>query len=73
MYKYAVVDDIGKCYGIYMTTNRMCDQHHIPIEDNNINYLSKYYYPIPKYICGESDFDGGWYLDVEHTIKEVSQ
>lgn len=71
MYKYAVINDIGKCYEVHMTTNYVCDQYHIPVPDIDIDYLSKYYYPVPKYVCGNSDFAGDWYVDVEHTIKEV--
>ena len=69
MYKYAVVDDVGKCYGFYTTTNHMGDQYHVPISDIDIKYLDKYYYPIPKYIDFDSDFNGNWYLDFEHEVK----
>ena len=43
MYKYAVINDLGKCYEVYATTNCTCDKYHVPISDKNINYLSKYY------------------------------
>ena len=72
MYKYAVINDLGKCYEVYATTNCTCDKYHVPISDKNINYLSKYYYPIPQYVDGDFDFTGDWYLDIEHTIKEVA-
>lgn len=75
MYKYAVVNDIGQCYIVYKTTERICNQHHVPIPDTAMNYLDKYYHPIPEYIDGEFDFNGDWYLDFEREIKveEVPQ
>lgn len=72
-YKYAVINDIGKCYAVYTTTNYICDKYHVPVPESDINYLSKYYYPIPQYVDWWTDFTGEWYLDVEHTIKEVAQ
>ena len=75
MYNYAVVDDVGKCNGVYTTTNCTCDKYHVPIPEIDMKYLDKYYYPIPKYIDGDFDFVGDWYLDFEHEIKseEVAQ
>lgn len=73
MYKYAVIDDIGKCYKVYLTTDRICNAYHVPVPENKIDYLSKYYYPIPQYVDGEFDFAGDWYLDFERTIKEVAR
>lgn len=76
MYRYAVINDAGKCYEVYNTTNCTCDEYHVPVKDIKVDYLGKYYYPIPKYVDGEFDFkDGNWYLDFEHKIKieEVAQ
>jgi len=72
-YNYAVINDIGKCYEVYKTTNCTCDQYHVPIPRVDVNYLSKYYHPMPQYVDGDFDFTGDWYLDVEHLIKEVAQ
>lgn len=72
-YIYAVINDIGKCYGVYTTTNCTCDKYHVPISNADMNYLSKYYHPIPQYVDGDFDFVGDWYIDIEHTIKEVAQ
>lgn len=69
MYRYAVINDAGKCYEIYNTNNYTCDEHHVPVDDINIDYLGKYYHPIAKYVDGEFDFIGNWYLDFEHEIK----
>ena len=68
MYKYAVVDDVGKCYEVCITTNCTCDQYHVPVQDTSLKYLSKYYYPIPQYVDGELDFIGNWYTDFDHDV-----
>ena len=71
-YHYAIIDDIGKCYGIRNTPVHICDPHYIPIYDNFNKYLSKYYWPILPFTDCHDDFSGEWYLDASHTIKEVA-
>lgn len=78
MYKYAVIDNVGKCYRVYNTTNYICEKTHVPIVDyENLvpccdaaeRYLGRYYYPIPQYVDSHQDFVGDWYLDFERQIK----
>ena len=72
-YHYAIVDDIGKCFAVYGSTIIINDQYHIPINKISIDYLSKYYYPIPLVVDFGTDFNGEWYLDIAHSIKGVVQ
>lgn len=70
MYRYAMIDSTGKCYEIRDTTNSRRDPYYVPIGDSNL-YLSKYYWPILEFSDYDTDFNGEWYLDAAHTIKEV--
>lgn len=72
-YHYAIIDKVGLCYAIYDTTNCECDPYHIPIDGEDMfKYLSKYYWPVLEFADCNADFQGQWYLDAKHTIKEVS-
>lgn len=73
-YRYAVINDVGRCYEVQRSTNYVCDKHYVPIGDliPVYKYLSKYYHPIPNIVDRDSDFLGKWYADVSHTIEEVS-
>lgn len=68
-YMYAVVNDIGKCYQVYRSTNCSCDKYHVPVNSISPKYLSKYYYPMPNVVDNDSDFVGKWYYDIDHTIE----
>ena len=68
-YKYAVLDLSlgGICLEVQDTTSYVLEPTHVPIEDETIDYLLKYYYPIPTTVTSFDDFQGKWYLDAEHT------
>lgn len=68
-YKYAILDTeyIGMCVEVQDTTTYILDPNHVPIEDETIDYLFKYYYPIPETVTNFDDFQGKWYYDAEHT------
>lgn len=70
-YKYAVLSENpayqGMCVEIQDRTDYILSPDHVPIEDETINYLMKYYYPIPETVTSFDDFQGLWYLDAAHT------
>lgn len=66
-YKYARIMANGMCRGITDTTNYILDPLYVPIEDETINYVLKYYHPIPETVTSFDDFQGLWYLDAAHT------
>ena len=66
-YKYAYIRDNGLCTGVDDTTDYILDPHYVPIEDETINYLLKYYWPIPTTVTSFDDWQGFWYLDANHT------
>lgn len=68
-YKYAVLslEFGGVCVEIQDTTNYILDPSYVPIEDDSINYLMKYYHPIPSEVTCFADFQGLFYLDAAHT------
>lgn len=71
VYNYALINDAGRCYEVYKTTAYIHDKYHVPIDRVSIDYLFKYYYPMPDIVVNDSDFCGEWYFDVKHQIKEV--
>lgn len=67
-YKYARIQlTNGMCRGIMDTSDYTLSPDLIPIEDETINYLFKYYWPIPETVTSFDDFQGLWYLDAAHT------
>jgi hypothetical protein len=44
------------------------DRTYVPIEDDSLDYLLKYYHPIPETVTSFDDFHGNWYEDATHTI-----
>lgn len=65
-YAYAVIRETdGRCKNVKDTTNYVEDRLYIPLDAYNINYLGKYYYPIPT---AYGDFNGSWYEDSAYTI-----
>lgn len=65
-YYYAVIDlTDGMCMQVRDTSSYFNRADHIPIDEPNLDYICKYYYPIPQ-VAG--DFNGSWYEDAEHTI-----
>lgn len=66
-YFYAYIETDGLCTGIYDTSNYALDTHYVPIQDDTIDYLFKYYWPIPTTITSHDDWQGLWYLDADHT------
>lgn len=69
-FKYAIVreDKNGICVEIQDTTDYVIDRLHVPIEDDSLPYLMKYYFPIPDTVTSFDDFHGMWYTDAAHTI-----
>lgn len=56
----------GICRGLMDTTNYILDPLYVPIEDDTLPYMMKYYYPIPQSVTSFNDFHGKWYLDADH-------
>ena len=73
-YKYAVLrlDRGGQCGATQDTTNYILDPTFVPISDDTLPYLLKYYYPIPETVTSFSDFQGKWYYDADHQ-NEVAE
>lgn len=66
-YAYACIrESDGRCIQVKDTSNYVEDPLYIPLEVYNINYLGKYYYPIPT---AYGDFNGRWYTDKNHTVE----
>ena len=66
-YKYALIRANGLCTGVQDTSTYVLDPLYVPIEDDSINYLLKYYHPIPETVTSFADFQGLFYLDAAHT------
>lgn len=68
-YKYAVLDLTlgGLCLELQDTTTYVLRPDYVPITDDSIDYILKYYYPIPESVSSFSDFNGLFYYDAEHT------
>lgn len=68
-YKYAIIDDLtnGWCLGMQDTSNYVLNPAYVPIQTDSIDYLFKYYWPIPETVTSFDDFQGLWYLDEAHT------
>lgn len=64
-FKYATIRSNGFCDGLQDTTNFILDPYYVPIEDDSLPYLTKYYHPIPATVTSFSDFHGKWYYDAE--------
>lgn len=71
-YKYARIMDSGLCRGKTDTTDYILDKFYVPIEDDTLPYLMKYYHPIPDNVASFNDFQGKWYADAEFA-EEVSE
>lgn len=71
-YKYARIRENGMCDEIADTTNYIVNRLYIPIEDDTLPYLMKYYHPIPETVTSFSDFQGKWYYDADHQ-NEVAE
>ena len=68
-YKYAQIMENGLCRGKIDTTDYILDRLHVPIEDDTLPYLMKYYHPITDTVTAFSDFQGKWYADAAFTIE----
>lgn len=66
-YKYAYINENGLCLGLEDTSNLYLSPRYVPIEDDSIDYLLKYYWPIPTTVTSHDDWQGLWYLDAAHT------
>ncbi len=66
-YKYATIREDGLCLGQQDTTDYILNRLYVPVPSYDIEYLLKYYYPIPDTVTSFDDFQGLWYLDAEHT------
>lgn len=67
-YKYACLDtDNAQCIGVMDTTDYILRRDYVPIEDDSLPYLLKYYHPIPDTVTSFYDFQGLWYSDAEFT------
>lgn len=66
-YKYAYINANGLCIGTRDTTNLYLDPRFVPIEDDSVDFLLKYYWPIPETVTSFADWQGLFYLDAAHT------
>lgn len=67
-YYYAQIDlNTGMCIGTRDSSQYILDPAYVPIEVYTINYLMKYYFPIPETVTSFDDFQGQWYSDAAHT------
>ena len=53
----------GLCIETLDTTNYILRPDYVPIEDDTLPYLMKYYHPIPETVASFDDFKGKWYSD----------
>ena len=68
-YKYAIIMDNGLCYATEDSTNYILRPTYVPIEDDSLPYLMKYYHPIPDTVTSFADFQGKWYTDSTFQIE----
>lgn len=71
-HKYAILDTnpayYGQCIEMQDTTSRIFDPMHIPVTDiDNVDFILKWYYPIPESVESFDDFHGLFYHDEAHT------
>ena len=71
-FKYATIRANGMCDGVQDTTDFILRPDYIPIDDDSLPYLLKYYHPIPETVTSFDDFHGKWYYDAEFT-QEVAE
>ncbi len=71
-YKYATLRSNGLCDGVMDTTDYILRPDYVPIEDDTLPYLLKYYYPMPESVTSFDDFHGKWYYDEAHQ-NEVTE
>ena len=71
-FKYATIRANGMCDGVQDTTDFILRPDYIPIDDDSLPYLLKYYHPIPETVTSFDDFYGKWYYDAEFT-QEVAE
>lgn len=71
-YKYATLRSNGLCDGVMDTTDYILRPDYVPIEDDTLPYLLKYYYPMPESVTSFDDFHGKWYYDESHQ-NEVAE
>ena len=68
-YKYAIIMANGLCRGTADTTDYILDRLYVPIPDDTLPYLMKYYHPIPDVVNSFDDFHGKWYADAAFTVE----
>lgn len=68
-FKYARIMENGFCRGVSDTTNYILDRLYVPIPDDSLPYLTKYYHPIPETVTSFDDFQGKWYADKNFSIE----
>lgn len=67
-YKYATIRiNNGMCDGVMDTSDYILQPTHVPVDDIDVDYFMKYYYPIPETVTSFADFQGLFYLDAAHT------
>lgn len=66
-YKYAFINTSGLCIGMQDTSDLYLDPRFVPIEDDSVDFLLKYYWPIPETVNSFADWQGLFYLDAVHT------
>ena len=68
-YYYASIEESdGFCNRVRDTSDYILNRLQVPIPEYNMNYMMKYYWPIPETVTRHDDFQGQWYEDESHTI-----
>lgn len=68
-YKYAYIRDNGLCTGTQDSTDYILSKSYVPIEDDSLPYLMKYYHPIPEEVTSFDSWQGKWYSDANFTVE----
>ena len=66
-YYYGVLNNNGMCVEVQDTSNYILRPDYVPIDSTDLNYIFKYYHPIPATVTSHDDFQGQWYSDAAHT------
>lgn len=68
-YKYALVDEAGKCFEVRESTYEVKNSLYVPMSGLDASRLGMYYYPLPRYVDTVEDFVGTWYDGIPSGVK----
>ena len=68
-YYYGIINaNTGMCEEVRDSSILVLNPCYVPIETTDLNYIFKYYHPVPETVTSFDDFQGQWYSDAAHTI-----